>query len=57
MLKDCKIERKQWSPSGAREKEKPGLSGTTLVGFAERLCERGPALKEKEGLEHRGGAV
>ena len=50
MLKDCKDEREQWSPFGAGEKEKLGLSETTLVEFVERLCERGPALKEKEGL-------
>ena len=53
MLKDCKDEREQWSPFGAGEKEKLGLSETTLVEFVERLCERGPALKEKEGSQQR----
>lgn len=50
MLKDCKDKRKQWSPFGAGEKEKIGLSETTLAGFVEMPCEQGPALKEKEGL-------
>lgn len=47
---DCKHKRKEWSPFGAGEKEKIGLSETTLEGFVERLCEQGPALKEREGL-------
>ena len=47
---DCKDKRKQWSPSGAGEKEKIGLSEATLEGFVGRLCEQGPALKEREGL-------